>query len=87
MELLKGQDGTVRSVRLHVPGGKKVFNRSIKHLIPLEIESTPSQQKAAQQPPSQQQTPPQQPPQSVQARRRRNATVVGEGTRRANAQQ
>ena len=87
VELLKGQDGTVRSVRLQVPGGKKVFNRSIKHLIPLEIESTPSQQKAAQQPPSQQQTPPQQPPQSVQARRRRNAAVVGEGTRRANAQQ
>eukprot|EP00795_Rhopilema_esculentum_P014998 gene14998-6151_t len=39
-ELLPGKDGYVRAARLEIPtetGGKRVFTRSIKHLIPLEL--------------------------------------------------
>lgn len=51
VELLTGTDGTVRSARVQVAGGMKVLNRSLKHLIPLEVRSMPSQQDthAAQQ--------------------------------------
>ena len=40
MELLPGSDGSVRAARVEVisdGGGKKVLNRSLKHLIPLEV--------------------------------------------------
>lgn len=89
VELLTGTDGTVRSARVQVAGGKKVFNRSLKHLIPLEIRNMPAQQETQQQQPAQQ-APPQQPPQqqlqSVPAQRaaRRNAAVIGEIARRDN---
>eukprot|EP00112_Aurelia_sp_Birch-Aquarium-sp1_P012254 Seg2575.2 transcript_id=Seg2575.2/GoldUCD/mRNA.D3Y31 product="hypothetical protein" protein_id=Seg2575.2/GoldUCD/D3Y31 len=89
VELLTGTDGTVRSARVQVADGKKVFNRSLKHLIPLEIRNMPAQQETQQQQPAQQ-APPQQPPQqqlqSVPAQRaaRRNAAVIGEIARRDN---
>ena len=40
VELLPGSDGSVRAARVEVisdGGGKKVLNRSLKHLIPLEV--------------------------------------------------
>ena len=72
----------VVTARVQVAGGMKVLNRSLKHLIPLEVRSMPSQQDthAAQQTTYAAQ---QQPPQSVPAQRaRRNAALIGELSRR-----
>ncbi len=44
VELIKGADGSVRSARIEVISnnkGKKMLNRSLKYLIPLEIRSQP----------------------------------------------
>ena len=40
VELYKGEDQSIRAAKIQVAGeGKKVLNRSLKHLIPLEIRS------------------------------------------------
>lgn len=87
LELYQGQDGSVRSAKIQVAGdSKKVFNRSLRHLIPLEIPNQsasdsenhasaliPNLAQAQQQVPSQQ---------HARSRSRRNAAIIGEISRK-----
>ena len=92
-ELYKGEDGSVRSAKVQVAGdGKKVFTRSLKHLIPLEIStqkvashaseastlapSNASAQQQAQVPPQQEVSERSQTQDS--SRPRRNAAAIGD---------
>ena len=95
--LLNGSDGSIRVARVEVNSdkGKKVLQRSLKHLVPLELCSqrsqvaTPeySQGQPAMQGQSAQPAPPlatQQPPigNTAHLRPRRNAAAIGEIARR-----
>ena len=94
IELYKGEDQSIRAAKIQVAGdGKKVLNRSLKHLIPLEIRSQRAKLNANSAP-THKQTPPQQPqasnaqqqqheePHKRTHRPRRNAALVGELARR-----
>ena len=85
VELLKGRDGSVRAARVQVAsadGNKKVLNRALKFLIPLEIRASSTSchnnspaQKTAQAPTQLSQR---------NTRSKRAAAVIGEIARRDN---
>ena len=95
--LLNGSDGSIRAARVEVSSdkGKKVLQRSLKHLVPLELCSQRSQVATPEhsrgqpvmQAQSAQPAPPlatQQPPigNTARLRPRRNAAAIGEIARR-----
>ena len=100
IELLNGSDGSTRAARIEVSTGKgkRILQRSLKHLVPLEICSQGSQRSQLVSPEySQDQTPTQaqsaqpepplatqQPPigNSAHLRPRRKAAAIGEIARR-----
>ncbi len=87
-ELLPGKDGNVRAARLEIPlenGGKRIFTRSIQHLVPLEIHVDRDVEESAKQKDTQlrQRSEPSQARETQQCvRPRRSAAVVGELLRR-----
>ena len=87
-ELIPGKDGNIRIAKVKVPteGGNKVFTRSIKHLIPLEVSSRQStdEQASATPAPKVKDNPCVVVDNSISARPRRNAATVGEAFRRIN---
>ena len=96
-ELITGADGSTRSAKVSVianDGKKKILIRSLKHLIPLEIQihhplpdkqSTNSAENASTHTPQSDAAAPGQQPQQIDtpimlqsARPKRNATTIGE---------
>ena len=92
LELYKGKDQCIRAAKIQVAGeNKRVLNRSLKHLIPLEIRSehaklsataTASKDKAPAQKQRKQTPSDVQQPQRHSNRPRRNAATIGELIRR-----
>ena len=85
VELLKGRDGSVRAARVQVAsadGNKKVLNRALKFLIPLEIHASPALCHSDTQAQKTVQAPTQ--PLQRATRSKRAAAVIGEIVRRDN---
>ena len=88
LELYKGKDQCIRAAKIRVAGeNKRVLNRSLKHLIPLEVRSehaklsataTASKDKAPAQKQRKQTPSDVQQPQRHSNRPRRNAATIGE---------
>ena len=87
IQLIKGTDGSVRAAKLQVGSlnGKKVINRALKLLIPLEVTSNESSKLQATVPCEQsKQAAAPRPPDAKLVRPRRNAAIIGELIRKDN---
>ena len=87
IQLIKGTDGSVRAAKLQVGSlnGKKVINRALKLLIPLEVTTNESSKLQATVPCEQsKQAAAPRPPDAKLVRPRRNAAIIGELIRKDN---